>query len=193
MLLLLFSQAAVAPIVTGVSTGSTGNVYVNNPTGRPKRDLVKRAYALCGVADYEFGLSPEEVGAGVDELEAMMMQWPWNALGYASSEYGDGLPEEACGLESWAFPAVSSYLAVSLAPQIGKTLSREFMVQAARSMRSIEARVSTIPTMPYQSGTQRGAGARWQRSQGPFFPDASLPLDDEVTAGDLAAIAAGNG
>lgn len=132
-----------------------------DPGGKPKRDIIEMAFEDCGTAGFEFERTPEEVGSALRKLNAMMLEWPWDQLGYAQPDYGSGLPEDESGIPGYSLSAVASYLALRIAPTMGKTLSNEQRTALARSLGMIQSKVAAIPQTPFAPNTPRGMGATW--------------------------------
>lgn len=155
------------------------------PSGPPKRRIIEMAFAKCTLAGYEFGRTPEEISDALSELNAMMLEWPFSGLGYVQPIYELGTADEQSGIPDDTLAAVATQLALRLAPNMGKSLSPEAAGAITRSLHLLHAKVATIPTMPLEHNTVRGAGSR--SSFGPFIQEsAPIVLDDDP--GDLAGL-----
>lgn len=127
-------------------------------TGRPKFDIIDLAYEECGLAAAEFERTPEEMKAGLRRLNAMMMEAPFSALGYALPAYGDGDLNERSGLLDKYIPAVVGFLALKLAPGLGKSLSAEQRAALSKSMATLRAEIATVPELAMRPGVYLGEG-----------------------------------
>jgi hypothetical protein len=141
-------------------------VVLSIPAGRPKRDIIELAFDDCGLAGYEFDRTPEEQSMALRKLNALMLEHPWNQLGYTQPAYGVGLAEEPSGLPDDTINAVAQYLALRIAPGIGNTLSPEQRSTMARSLMQLQSQYAVIPSMDLTGSTVRGTGTRLSR----FWP-----------------------
>ncbi len=124
--------------------------------GRPKADIIEQAYRLCGINRDDLG--SDEIGDGLRDLNIMMMDAPWNALGYDQPAFGDGDPADLSGLLDAYVPAVVHELAMRLAPNMGKTLSTEAAARVKTTRRSLDALIATVPALKARGGIHQGAG-----------------------------------
>lgn len=154
--------------------------------GPTKQRLIEMAYAKCGTAGYVFGRTPEEVSDALSELDAMMNEHPFSALGYVSGPNGS-IASEQSGIPNDCTAAVAGSLAQRLAPNLGKTLSPEAQASIANSRAYLLAKVATIPTMPYARHTPRGLGAKWLATVDPFLDDDDDDngMDDTTDEDDI--------
>jgi len=162
------------------------SIEIPLPGGVAKRTLIEMAFNKCTMAGYEFGRTAEEVNDAQRELNAMMFEHPFSALGFVQPDYGDGNPDELSGIPNDTISAVAFELALRLAPNMGKSLSPEATVARQKSMALLHAKAATIPTMPYQSHTVRGAGAKSPLG-GPFIEEVA-PVNLDEDPGDLASL-----
>jgi hypothetical protein len=142
------------------------------PAGPTNREIIDRAYRSMGVSDAMFGRTPEEYAVGVEILSSMMLESPFDLLGYVQFSGGEGnRVEEESGIDRKYLEAVGLMLAERLAPAIGKTLAPHTLAAKRRAYSLLCAAVVTIPDAVYQDGTPRGVGHRYQNSLGfgPFF------------------------
>lgn len=140
-----------------------------------KREIIKRAYGICGQSTAEFELEPEEYVKGLQALNDQMgVIGP--ATGYNFPAYGDGNPEDESGIDPADMLGVSSYVASLLGPGIGKTpvLTKEHQ----RAMSIYLTKFQTLPTMTMRATTPRGSGNRWWPRMGyPYFNPGISPED----------------
>jgi len=143
------------------------------PAGPTNREIIDRAYRSMGVSDAMFGRTAEEYAVGVEILSSMMLESPFDRLGYVQFQGGEGnRVEEESGIDRKYLEPVALMLAERLAPVIGKTMAPHAMKAKNRAYSLLCAAVMTIPDAKYQDGTPVGSGHRWGRSLGwgTFFP-----------------------
>lgn len=127
-------------------------------TGRPKRDIVEMAHQYCGLAIAT--VSADELTNALRTLNYMMMEPPFNRIGYAVPAYGDGDLAHLSGIEDTYVPAVVLSLAARIAPGMGKTLSVEAKAAMAQAMGVLRAATVQVPAFTPADGLPMGAGAR---------------------------------
>lgn len=143
------------------------------------------AFGKLTLTGYEFGRTPEEINDAQSELDAMMLEWPYSGLGYVDSPYGVGSPDEQSGIPNNTLAAVAGGLAIRLAANMGRSLPPEAVGSINKSFALLQASVATIPIMPMEHNTVRGAGAR--STFGPFIQETS-PVTIDEDPGDLAGL-----
>lgn len=151
-------------------------VEIPIPSGPTNREIIDRAYRSLALKDSMFGRTAEEYATGVEILASMMLESPFDKLGYVQQDGGEGNRVEAeSGIERKWLEAVGLMLAERLAPTIGKTLSPHTEKARARAYSQLCAAVMTIPEAKYADGTPRGAGARYRTvvGYGPFFDNTA--------------------
>lgn len=127
-----------------------------DPGGPTKGAIIDLMFFNMGINDVD----PDERVTALKFLDAMMLEHPWNRLGYEQPLYGQGLTTDGSGIEPDALAAVASNLAIRYAPAKGKTLSPEQRKSAAESFQYISAQYATVPTAARYAATPRGSGAR---------------------------------
>lgn len=140
--------------------------------GPLKRDLIQLAYEECGQAGYEFELTAEEYASALRRLDALMYEWRDGYgidLSYNFANYGKGSPEDESGIPPAATQVVATYLAMRVAPGIGKTMTAESSGALARSFSLLRTTYTNMPRMGFRAGTIRGAGHRRFGWRDPFF------------------------
>lgn len=140
-------------------------------TGPPKRQIYELAFGDIGSAGYEFGRTPEEINDAALRLIALMREYPFSTLGFNFPDYGVGSPEELSGIADEWLSVVAAKLALRICPMMGASMSPEAKANLASGMALLNASAATVPTMPYQHGTPRGAGAKWP--QNPFIAESA--------------------
>ena len=156
------------------------------PAGPPKRRILESAFGKMTLSGYEFGRTPEEINDALFEFNMMMLEWPFSTLGYVQPTYGVGSADELSGVPAETTSILAYQLALRLAPNMGKTLAPEAQVQIQRGMALLHAIAATVPSMPFQAHTPRGAGSR-SRGFGPFIEETT-PVDLSYDPGDLAGL-----
>jgi len=144
-----------------------------------KRDLVKQAFEEIGYNEYNFDLSPEQLESGLKKLDSMMATWNIRGLrlGYplASSPSLSNLDTDS-ELLDFAIEAVYKNLALSIAPSIGKVVSKETK-KDAKNTRDTLLMLNSKPKPMQITGLPRGAGNKsWRYSDSPFLDNPSEPL-----------------
>ncbi len=138
-------------------------VTINLPgSGPPKRDIIDMAYEECGRAIYD--TTPEEIATALRRLDAMMAEWKGHRgidLGYIQPDYGVGTPTDPSGIPFETLETVALYLALRIAPTMGKTLSAETKAAMARSLMTLQSVYAVIPSAIMPNGTPAGSGNRW--------------------------------
>lgn len=118
------------------------------PGSSTKLQLINKAYEKCGLPEYTFDKTPEEISSMLLELDMLMGGWEDGGLDLNynfPSASGGGDPDEASGIPRFAEAAVVAMLAEAFAPAIGKTLSAEFNVSKKNAMTALYARMAKIP------------------------------------------------
>lgn len=125
-----------------------------------KREIIIQAYSELSLAEYNFDLSPEEMGTARKRLDRMMAQWETKvSTGYlAPSNPNDSDEDEESGLPDGAIDAAATNLAVLLAPGLGKQVSVQTLVAAKLGYNSVLAQFAKIPRMQYPSNLPVGSG-----------------------------------
>lgn len=136
--------------------------------GKPKQVILEMAFEDCGLAGYDFDRTPGEISAALRRLNALMLEWPWNLLGFVQPPYGEGAPEELSNIPDFALNTVAQYLALRIAPQMAATLAPEQRAAMSRSLMTMQGELATIPTVSLPRGTVSGAG------NGQRFPFTAL-------------------
>ena len=121
------------------------------------------AYEEASLAGYEFDVTPEELSTALRRLDALMAEWePTIALGYNfPAIFGTGDLNDPSGIPDFAIDVAAKYLALRIAPMMGKTYSAESRYALAAGMRDLRARTVVVPTATLPRTTPRGTGNRW--------------------------------
>lgn len=140
------------------------------PSGPLNREIIDRAYQLEGLSDSMFGRTPEEYASAMLVLGGLMLEWPYDQLGFYSEDAAGLRVEEESGISRKYLEAVAHGLAERMAPTIGKSLSKEATKNAASLYTRLCGAVAVIPSAEYSDGTFRGQGG--SRRRGTYFPAA---------------------
>lgn len=149
---------------------------INLYGGPLKRDIIRRAYGLCGQSVTEFELSPEEYELGLlamNDLAATL----GTGFGFNSPPYGPGSAEDESGIAASDVLGFTVMLAQEIGPNIGKAVSVNGKQATAKS--ALEAKYQVIPFRQLGRQTIRGAGNRLFVGARPFF---TVAVSDEETA-----------
>jgi hypothetical protein len=113
-------------------------------TGSPKKRLVDMALGKCGILDYD----ADQAAFVLNELDALMLTWPFDQLGYVPADYGTGSLEDLTGIDPKWDLAVALSLAQGVAPLMmnATPLSGHALAQLATQMSLLRASVATLPT-----------------------------------------------
>jgi hypothetical protein len=139
--------------------------------GLLKREIIKRAYGICGQSTAEFELEPEEYVKGLQALNDQMAII--GATNYNFPQSGDGNPEDESGLDNEDILGAAAYVAELIGPQIGKAaaLSRTYQ----RAMSILLTKYQTIPTMSLRRTTPRGSGNKYWSGPYPYYGNDVTP------------------
>lgn len=128
------------------------------PSGPTNREIIDRAYQILGMSDALFGRTQEEYASALLPLGGMMLEWPFDQLGYIYEDAAGLRVEEESGIDRKWLDAVAYDLAERLAPTIGKSLSSEARKQKNRLYSRLCGDVSVIEAAQFADGTVTGAG-----------------------------------
>ena len=149
------------------------------PSTSTKRAIVELAFQECRLNNYQFDLTPAEMNAALQKLDNLMAEWAVTGrdLGYNYPVvYGGGDLSDESGIPNVAVQGASLYLALRIAPQMGKTLSAE----TRRSMTQAMIAIDTITAVPVDRlltrTTPLGAGNKPWTTWEPFAIRATRGL-----------------
>lgn len=141
------------------------------PSTSTKRAIVELAFQECRLANYQFDLTPAELTAALQKLDNLMAEWKATGrdLGYNYPVvYGGGDLNDESGIPNVAVQGAALYLALRIAPQMGKTLS----VETRKSMAQAMIAIDTITVVPVDRlltrTTPLGAGNKPWTTWEPF-------------------------
>lgn len=133
--------------------------------GPLKRDLIKRAYGLCGQSVTEYELTPEEYDLGLQAMNSIAPEYIGLTFNYPP--YGPGSADEESGIPFEDVQAFIARLAQEIAPNIGKAFSPNG--PQARSLSVMTGKYQVIPQRALGRYTPRGAGNQYGGPVNPFF------------------------
>ena len=136
-----------------------------------RRFLIHKAYESLGIAQYNFDITPEEMGAAREELDWMMAEWESKvSLGYfMPANPDDSDVDDETNLPDGVIRAVWCNLALALAPGLGKTPSPLLMVSAKNGKDSVFAQFAVIPQKQYSANLPVGSGNKPLPGYNGFF------------------------
>jgi hypothetical protein len=129
-----------------------------------KRQFVRQAFSLIGLADYDFDLQPEQLQNALYILDSMLATW--NAKGIPLSYQIAASPEDAdldteSNVPDRANEAIYTNLALRIAPTLGRQVSQDLKNQAWYAYNGLLSWAKTNPremsmpeTMPMGAGNK---------------------------------------
>jgi hypothetical protein len=134
-------------------------------TGPRKSDLVEQAYGYCGLNEFEYERTPEEMTTGLKRLNALLARLAKRGidLGFTFPTYGNGLLEEPSGIPDDVVEPVCALLAQRLAPALGATLSDDAKAVLATAMQDLYANYASAPPTMLTSARLPSSGVRHRR------------------------------
>jgi hypothetical protein len=145
-----------------------------------KRQLVVQAFEEVGYAQYAYDLQPEQLQAGLRNLESMIGTWNGRGirLGYPLTQNPDAADLDVdSNLPDSAIEAVWSSLAVRIAPKLGKTVSDETKRTARDGYKVLLSRAAFPQEQQLPATMPAGAGNKPWRQDNPFLPGPEEQID----------------
>lgn len=148
-----------------------------------RRDFVDGALAEIGYANFAFDMAAEQLEAIKRRLDAMMAEWNAKGirLGYPlPTNPGDSELNDATGVPDSAYEAITTGLAVRIAPMFGK----QAMPETKRTAKGAYNTLLALAAMPNEMQLPRmpsGAGDKGWRWDDPF---TNYPSDPLLVGGD---------
>lgn len=139
------------------------------PSGPTNREIIDRAYQVLGLSDSMFGRTDDEYASAILPLGGMMLEWPYDQLGYIYEDAAGLRVEEESGIPRKWLDAVAYGLAERMGPTIGKELSAAARKVKNTTYSRLCSDVAIIPRARHADATPRGAGGKYR---GVFFPKA---------------------
>jgi len=148
-----------------------------------KANLAQKALSKIGVTGFDYEVDPEEIKDAIVELEYMMADWDARGIKCGYQFAADPETVEASqesGLPDIAFRAVTTNLAVAIAPMYGKEASQSVFAAASASLGSLLNAIQFVPATQYGSRMPLGSGNnRWGRNfQRYYRPAQTLDADN---------------
>ncbi|WP_052730358.1 packaged DNA stabilization gp4 family protein [Sphingomonas sp. SRS2] len=138
------AQQVLSKTVT-LYTIDTANPKI--PSSSTKRAIVALAFQECRLNNYQFDLTPAELNAALQKLDNLMAEWAVTGrdLGYNYPiSYGMGDLEDESGIPNAAVQGAGLELALRIAPNMGKSWSRESKQAYTQSMIAIDT-ITAVP------------------------------------------------
>jgi hypothetical protein len=158
-----FTRSISLKIVTGAdSLGPDSSIT--------KGTLVVRALGKLGIANYVFDTEAEEDNSALRQLDSMAARWQdkLDGLSYVQpASNGQSLPSDASGIDEADVDAFISNLAITLAPDYGKTPAPQLNKVAAESRSEIFTKYAR--RIEYRLPSRLATGAGNDRSWRPRF------------------------
>ena len=149
-----------------------------------KRQLINQAFDELGFSEYNFDLDPAQLQSALRKLDAMTAQWNIRGIriGYPlNTNVGESLIDSDSGVQDYSIEAIYKNLAISIAPSLGKTVSRDTKKDAKLALNTM-LMLSTKPQEMQITGLPRGAGNKhWRTTENPFL---DRPRDPLLAGGD---------
>ena len=146
---------------------------------KSKIELIDRAYSKLRISGITVNPSPGDVEIALDEMECMLAEWDLVnvCLGYQFEDEPE--PNAESGLVRGYENAVQVNLAVRIAPEFGKQVPGELMMQASQSYSKVSSAVAVVKQTPYPQRQPVGEANtlrfnRWRRFYG---VNSSAPND----------------
>lgn len=137
-----------------------------------KSDVVKKAYEEIGMGAYAYDLEPEQLQSACERLDSMVSSWgavlSFNYPLHADNK--DAMLNEKLNVPDVAIEALYTNLAISLAPTVGKTVSRETLARAKQSKAALYTHNAKFVERTLPSTMPLGAGNKpWRYGGSPFI------------------------
>lgn len=152
-----------------------------------KREIVQAAFEEIGIAAYAFDATSEELQSGLRRLDALVESWEGMGLtfGYPLHDTpSESSLSEVCDIPSVAQLALTTSLALRIAPMFGKIVSVDTRGAAASALDSLRNYLFTMPSMQLPATLPVGAG----NQRAPYSATYFQPSDDLEGAGDVISV-----
>lgn len=154
-----------------------------------KREVILQAYSELGLAEYNFDLSPDEMGTARKRLDRMMAAWEMKvSTGYMIPVNPDDSDEgDECGVPDGIIDAMALNLAVALAPGLGKALTLETRAGAKKGYDAMLGFLAKIPRTKYPNTLPVGSGNKPLPGRREYFqerPDITTTNNGSTFDGD---------
>lgn len=145
-----------------------------------KRQLLDQAFSEIALSGYIFDLEAEDITSAIRRMDSMIASWGSKGinLGYPLAQGADDTdPDQDSNLPEHAVYAVTSNVAIRLAPTYGKTVSQETKMAARQAYLSLLTATSIIPSMQFDRTLPKGAGNKPIRGTNKEFFRETTSLD----------------
>jgi hypothetical protein len=145
-----------------------------------KRELLDQAFGELALPGYIFDLEAEDITSAIRRLDSMIASWGSKGinLSYPLSSGADTTdPDQDSQLPEHAVFAVTSNLAIRIAPTYGKMVSAETRTSARQAYLALLTQCSTIPSMQFDRTLPKGAGNKPIRGTNKEFFRETESLD----------------
>ncbi len=147
-----------------------------------KGELVHQALNEIGIADYDFDIGAEQTESAMRRMDNMLAMWDTKGikLGYPVAFDANGSTlDQNSNVPDSAVEAITTNLAIRIAPSYGKVVSIETKAIAKESLDVLFNLFATPPEMQLPS-MPKGAG--YKNIDYPYTPAPSDNLKDGDTA-----------
>ena len=147
-----------------------------------KRQIITQAFEEIGLASYVFDLEPEQLQGALRRLDNMMATWNGRGIriGYPlpSSIAASTLDQEV-NVTDIAFEAITTNLAIRIAPGYGKVVAPDTKMIARRGYMTLLARqAKPVEKVIDRLAIPMGAGSKyWRYNEDPFFGEPIVEID----------------
>lgn len=132
-----------------------------------KGEIIKEAFAELGLGAYAYSLQPEDMQTALRRMNLMLAEWDADGInvGYTVvDEPNDDTFTDDSGIGTEFIRGVICSLAVEIAPNYGKTVSRNTASNARRGKaKALRVSAPTPPRKIDYTAVPLGAGNRGQR------------------------------
>ena len=123
--------------------------------------ILNEGFDELGLAGYVFNLSPNDQMAALRKLDALVATWEAQGLtinwGF-STDPNDSTPNDEVTIPDSALTALTTALAVRLAPSYGKTVSQDTKMAAAYGLNALRTQRAVVPQQQFPDSLPIGAG-----------------------------------
>ena len=168
----------------------------SSPSTATKGQVADLIAEELGRAGYDFDIQPGEVLSWLRKMDALLAQWQAQGitLNYNfPASFGTSKPTDMMGVPDAALDTIAAWVAMRVAPGIGKTMSTESRKAMADGLSLLRSETAVIPCMHYPKTTAIGSGwnpwAIWR----PFarYDSDNTECDDMRNSGSTVIVTTG--